>query len=478
MVFCSQQPRIAVIASYVPRRCGIATFTHDLATAIADGVYHRPLGSDHSISIVAVNDRDGGYDYGPEVTIQIRQQRRQDYHDAAEILNASTVDVVSLQHEYGLFGGERDRGEYVLELLDDLTKPLVSTLHTVLSNPLPKQQEALERVCARSSAVVVMADRARSILHERYAVPLDRITLIHHGVPDVPFGDTEPHKERLGLSGRPTILTFGLLNPLKSIETTLRALAKVVPEHPDVAYIVLGVTHPAVRRESGEAYRASLHDLAVELGIKDNVHFHNRYVSMGDLCEYLRAADVYVTPYNTREQITSGTLAYALAAGNAIISTPYPHARELLANGRGVLFEFGDVDALAERLRELLTDENRRKQISRAAYAFGRQMVWPRVGKRYVDTFRTAQRAFASETASLIAEPEVLKCASQELERTIGLSGATDRPDVPIRQRASAFRRHRVGASESEADTYAAEEGRSTPQVAQTLPGQPSSDNV
>lgn len=392
-----QQPRIAFIGSYVPRRCGIATFTHDLASGIAQHVYHRRLGSDDSVSIVAVNDRDGAYEYGPEVKIQIEQHRREDYRNAAEILNTGKADVVSLQHEYGLFGGEKDRGEYILELLDHLEKPLVSTLHTVLSNPLPKQRDVLKQICERSSTVVVMANRAKLILRERYDVPPEQIRMIHHGVPDVPYGDTEPFKRRFGLSGRPTILTFGLLCPFKCIETMLEALAKVVPDHPNVAYVVLGITHPAVGRESGESYRLSLERLAVELGIQTNVLFHDRYVSLADLREYLQAADIYVTPYSIKEQITSGTLAYALASGKPIISTPYWYAQELLANGRGMLFEFGDVDALADHLRELLTDEARRQAMGLAAHQYGREMIWSRVAEQYVGTFKLAQRTFHNQ---------------------------------------------------------------------------------
>ncbi|MCH9003396.1 MAG: glycosyltransferase family 4 protein [Planctomycetes bacterium] len=401
-----KQNSILLIGSYVPRQCGIATFTHDLATSVAEHVHGVPLKSAPSVGIVAMNDLDDTYAYGPEVLVQIGQHRREDYRTAAEILNTSRVDVVSLQHEYGLFGGEC--GEYLLDLLQRLRKPVVSTLHTVLTEPSPKQKDVLQKICARSSVVVVMANRARMILNEIYGVPMERIRLIHHGVPDVPFGETEPFKERFGLEGRPVILTFGLLSPSKGIETMLDALADIIPDFPNVAYIVLGVTHPGVKRESGELYRLSLERRAVELGIQENVLFHNRYVSNDDLREYLQAADVYVTPYRAREQITSGTLAYALASGRAIISTPYWHAQELLAGGRGRLADFGQAKEFSMHLTELLGDDKKRTDVRRAAYDFGRAMVWPSVAAQYAESFAHAQATFAESGRDLVAERKVL----------------------------------------------------------------------
>ena len=397
---------ILLIGSYVPRQCGIGTFTHDLATSIAEHVHGVPLVSSDSVSIAAMNDLDSEYSYGPEVKVQIGQHRREDYRSAAEIINTSRIDVVCLQHEYGLFGG--DSGEYLLDLLGRLRKPLVSTLHTVLTEPTSKQKEILQRICQRSSVVVVMANRARLILNEVYGVPMERIRMIHHGVPDVPFADTEPFKERFGLEGRPVILTFGLLSPSKGIETMLDALAEIIPDFPNVAYIVLGVTHPGVKRESGELYRLSLERRAVELGIQENVLFHNRFVSNDDLREYLLAADVYVTPYRAREQITSGTLAYALASGRAIISTPYWHAQELLAGGRGRLADFGKVDEFSMHLRGLLGDDKKRTEVRQAAYDFGRAMVWSSVAAQYAESFAHAQTTFATSGRDLVADRKVL----------------------------------------------------------------------
>ncbi len=399
-------PVIAILGSYVPRRCGIATFTHDVATSINLHACGEPRPRRRGVQVVAMNDRDGHYKYGDEVIVEINQHRREDYRNAADVLNTSRVEAVSLQHEYGIFGG--DCGDYLFELLDRLRKPFVPTLHSVVSEPTVKQRQVLERICAMSTAVVVMASRARMLLNEVYGVPLERVKLIPHGVPDVPYGDTVPFKERFGLAGRQMILTFGLLGPGKGIEMTLDALGAIAGDFPDVAYVVLGVTHPAVVRESGELYRISLERRAVELGIQKNVLFHNRYVSNEDLREYLQAADIYVTPYRNKEQITSGTLAYALAAGNAIISTPYWHAQELLANGRGRLVDFGDVDGLTAALRKLLQNDAEREEVRRAAYAFGRAMIWPRVAEQYMSVMAHARRTFADTARRLLTEQKAM----------------------------------------------------------------------
>lgn len=389
----SLEGSLAVIGTYVPRQCGIATFTHDLVSALTHHVYDRPELDPDVVSVVALNDRDGEYQYGLEVEFQIGQHRKEEYRSAADFLNNSGIAAVCLQHEYGIFGG--DCGEYVFELLDRLRKPLVTTLHSIVSEPSAKQQEVLQRIGDQSSAVVVMAERGCALLDKRYGLPAGKIRLIHHGVPDLPFGDTEPFKERFGLSGRPIILTFGLLGPGKSIETVLDALARVVPDNPNVAYVVLGVTHPAIKRESGESYRLSLERRVVELGIQENVIFRNRFVSFRDLCAYLQAADIYVTPYREREQITSGTLALAVASGKAVVSTPYWYAEELLGDGRGRLVGFDDVDGFADALNELVSNEGQRDTLRRAAYDFGRDMIWARVAAQYSDALAHAQSAAA-----------------------------------------------------------------------------------
>jgi glycosyltransferase involved in cell wall biosynthesis len=368
-----------------------------LAKALAERINGQPLSQNEKITVVAMTDRVQGYPYGPEVGIQISENRKDDYRLAAEYINNSRIDVVGVQHEYGLFGGPA--GDYLFQFLDRLLKPVVCTLHTILKEPTKKQRDVLRRLCDRSSAVMVMANKGKQILDEVYGVSGEHVHLIHHGVPDVPFGDTEPFKSRFAFSGRPMILTFGLLSPNKGIETMLAALAKVVPEHPDLAYVVLGVTHPGSRRESGESYRLSLESQAIELGIQKNVIFHNRYVSLTDLCEYLQAADIYVTPYRFEQQITSGTLAYALACGKPIVSTPYWHACELLAEGRGLLFDFGDVNQLAHHLLGLLADSDQRQAIRKAAYAFGRRMIWPRVAEDYLTMVEHARERFAAQVS-------------------------------------------------------------------------------
>lgn len=416
--------RVTLVGSYVPRRCGIATFANNLALAIAGVDSEKALRKQGDVSVLAINDRGESYDYGNEVILQVEQHRRDAYRDAAEFLNTSRTQIVCLQHEYGLFGGEA--GEYLCDLIARLRKPLVTTLHTVLTEPTPQQRDVLGRICERSNRVVVMANRARQILHDVNDVPLDRIELVHHGVPDLPLGDTEPFKQRFELGGRTVILTFGLLSPGKGIETMLDALAKVVPDHPDVAYIVLGVTHPGVRRESGEQYRMALETAAVRLGIQKNVLFHNRYVTNDDLGEYLQAADIYVTPYRAKEQITSGTLAYALAAGKPIVSTPYWHAEELLADGRGRLFDFGDSDDLARNLRELISCSKTRQEISRAAYEYGRQMTWPQVGRHYVEVFEQAKQSHTERALVEVLEETPLTRLSLPEPRMDHLFKMTD----------------------------------------------------
>ncbi|UCG16463.1 MAG: glycosyltransferase, partial [Phycisphaerales bacterium] len=283
--------------------------------------------------------------------------------------------------------------------------PVVSTLHTVLAEPNDNQRDVLRRVCDCSATLVVMAERARAILNDCYEVPQERIRFIHHGVPDLPFGNTETLKERFGTTGKPAILTFGLLSPSKGIEIMLDALAQIVPDHPDVVFTVLGATHPHVKRDSGESYRLSLESRVLERGIQKNVIFHNRYVAEEDLCEYLAAADIYVTPYHNKEQIVSGTLAYAVAGGTAVVSSPYWYAQEMLGDGRGRLVEFGDVDGFADALRALLDNADERERMQAAAYELGRSMIWPRVALQYHETL-TEARADAAERARVRAREE------------------------------------------------------------------------
>ena len=377
---------VSFVASYVPRQCGIATYTNDLATNLASHVHKVPLADDGHLGIVALNDRDGEYQYGERVQFEIRQHHRGDYRNAADFLNTNKTDVINLQHEYGLFGGAD--GRYVIELLERLKKPVVTTLHTVLSEPSEGQRQVMGRIGELSATVVVLAERAKWLLEDRYGVDAEKIRMIHHGTPDIEFHDPNQFKERFMVKDRPVLLTFGLLGPGKGIETMLDALAIVARRHPNVAYMVLGATHPAVRRESGESYRLGLERRAVDLGIANNVFFHNHYVTLPVLVDFLKAADLYVTPYRSKEQIVSGTLAFAVACGKAVVSTPYWYAQELLGDGRGRLVDFDDPESMASGINELLDDDALRLDLQKKAYKFGRQMIWPAVAREYNDTYQ------------------------------------------------------------------------------------------
>jgi len=385
-----EPPSIAFIGTYVPRLCGIATFTHDLARSVAAAL-GTGLGSDPRLRIVALHNPADTFGYGAEVDFVIRQPLRRDYLEAAEYLNLLPFDVVNLQHEYGIFGG--DDGRYVLDLLEALRKPVVTTFHTVLTQPSDGQREVLKAVAGRSQAVVVIARKAVDLLKEVYGVPGEKIVQIYHGVPDVPYIDPAFYKDQFGLEGKKVLLTFGLLGPGKGIEHALEAVARVVPEYPQLVYVVLGATHPEVKRRQGEAYRLSLQQKAERLGIRDHVFFYDRFVSDEQLVEFLQMADFYITPYLAKEQMSSGTLSFALGCGKAILSTPYWYAEELLDEGRGLLVPFGDAEAMAQGLKGLLADEVACHQMRKRAYQFGRNMVWPRMGERYLEVFRRAAKS-------------------------------------------------------------------------------------
>jgi glycosyltransferase involved in cell wall biosynthesis len=370
---------IALIGSYVPRRCGIATFTADLASGLSAAT------SGLHVEVVAMNDDPAGYDYPSEVEFEIGQNELADYRVAADHLNAGRIDVVSVQHEYGIFGGSD--GAHIIKLIGQLRMPVVTTLHTVLSRPTPGQKKVVNELATLSDRLIVMSDKAREFLSDVYQVDERRVLVVPHGIPDVSFVDPNYYKDQFAVEGKKTILTFGLLAPNKGIENVIRALHEIVARHPDVVYIVLGATHPHVKRASGEAYRMSLQQLARDLGVDDRVVFHDRYVDRQTLCEFLGAADLYVTPYLNEEQIVSGTLAYAMGAGKAIVSTPYFYATEMLSEGRGVVVPFADSAALARALIELLDDETTRHAIRKRAYTFSRSAVWNEVGRRYLDIF-------------------------------------------------------------------------------------------
>ncbi|HVY86742.1 MAG TPA: glycosyltransferase family 4 protein [Caulobacterales bacterium] len=379
----SRLRHIALLGNFPPRRCGIATFTSDLRAAI--------LSADPNLAcdIVAMTDPQGDYCYEDAVKLSVRQDHRDDYAAAAGALNGDGVELVCVQHEYGIFGGAA--GEYLLDLVRGLNCPVVTTLHTALETPNADQARVLNELLRRSGRVVVMSEKGREILMRVHGTSARKIEVIPHGAPDFPMVDTEPFKERFGFQGRDVLLTFGLLSPNKGLENVIRAMPEIVRARPNALYVVLGATHPAMVAREGEAYRERLLAMAEDLGVADNVRFVNTYVETDELLAYLAAADVYVTPYLHEAQITSGTLTYAVALGKAIVSTPYWHAQDLFADGAGVLTPFGDSAAMGRAIAKLLVDPAARESLRRRAYAKGREMVWARVGQRYLRCFEAAR---------------------------------------------------------------------------------------
>jgi glycosyltransferase involved in cell wall biosynthesis len=376
--------RIAVVGNSLPRRCGIATFTTDLHQAISAS---RPT---LETCIVAMTDHGQTYDYPNAVTFEVQDDNIEEYIRAADFLNAGRFDTVCLQHEFGIFGGEA--GGHVLELLSRLTMPVVTTFHTVLANPTAAQRAVMERIVDASSKVIVMANKGRELLRSVYQVPDDKIEVIAHGIPDVPFVTPDAAKARLGFDGKSVIMTFGLLSPNKGIEVMIDAMPSILKRRADAVYVVLGATHPNLVREQGEAYRNRLMRRVRELGVEDHVVFLDRFVDLPTLLEFISMCDVYVTPYLNEAQMTSGTLAYSFGLGKPVVSTPYWHARELLANGRGVLVPFGDAAAIASKIAELLTDDVRRQAMCRRAYAVSRTMTWERTAEHYMSVFESASQ--------------------------------------------------------------------------------------
>jgi glycosyltransferase involved in cell wall biosynthesis len=377
--------RLAFIGNSLPRRCGIATFTNDLQQAVA---LSRP--SAESV-IVAMNDVGRSYEYPPVVRVQISDEKLKDYTRAAEVLNAGQFDAVSLQHEFGIFGG--DAGSHILTLLSRLKVPVVTTLHTVLPGPTPMQRRVLSDVVGLSSKVVVMAEKAKDLLGSVYDVRAGKIDVIPHGIPDVPFAAPDEAKTKLGFAGRPVVLTFGLLSQNKGIEVMIDAMPAVLRDAPEAVYVVLGATHPNLVRHQGESYRESLVARARARGVENHVLFLDRFVDLPTLLDYISMCDVYVTPYLNEAQMTSGTLAYSFGLGKAVVSTPYWHARELLAGGRGVLVPFNDVATTGAEVAGLLTDHSRRESMRERAYASSRSMTWARTAERYVSTLESVRGA-------------------------------------------------------------------------------------
>ena len=371
--------RIAVIGNYLPRHCGIATFTTDLCDAI-----HAEYGATELLAL-PVNDTEEGYSYPARVRFELSEDNLASYRQAADFLNFSNIDLVCLQHEYGIFGGRA--GAHILELLRRLNMPFVTTLHTVLRDPDPDQRAVMDEIATLSDRLIVMSQQSADILHETFHVPNTKIDLIPHGIPDLPFTDPTFYKDGFGTEGKDVLLTFGLLSPNKGIENVIKALPSILSKHSNVVYMVSGATHPHILRREGDKYREYLQKLAKDLGVETKVIFRNRFVSPQEMVEVIGAADIYITPYKHKAQVVSGTLAYALSAGKAIISTPYLHAIELLDDERGALVPFDDPEAIAAKTVELLDNGTARHAMRKRAYLYARDMVWNRVAQKYMKSF-------------------------------------------------------------------------------------------
>jgi len=379
----STPSRIAVIGNYLPRQCGIATFTTDLCDAFAAAY------GESGLLVVPVNDPDSHYSYPSRVRFELTEGDLSSYQDAADFLNFSNVDLVCLQHEFGIFGGVA--GSHILRLLRGLKMPVVTTLHTVLREPDVNQRAVMNEIAALSDRLIVMSEQSGRFLRDVFDVPTEKIDLIFHGVPDLPFGDPNFHKDSSGTEGKSVLLTFGLLSPNKGVETVIEALPQILATHDDVVYIIAGATHPHIKRREGDRYRLELQALTRKLGVERNVIFHNRFVSPEEMAQFVGSADIYITPYRYEAQAVSGTLAYAMGAGKAIISTPYWHASELLQDGRGVLVPFENSGAIADAAIELLDNEALRHAMRKRAYLYARDMIWSKVAQSYMQSFIRAR---------------------------------------------------------------------------------------
>ncbi|MFO7898635.1 MAG: glycosyltransferase family 4 protein [Planctomycetota bacterium] len=409
---------IGIIGTYPPRQCGIGTFTCDLCQAM------KRVFQPGRVLVVALDDVPDGYAYSDEVTFQVRETQLQDYHLAANFLNINQIDAAVVQHEFGIFGGPS--GAHILGLVRDLTMPVITNLHTVLKEPSDEQRAIMSELTGLSARVFIMSHKAREMLASVYGVPDDKICFVPHGIHGVPFIDPNFYKDRFGVEGREVILTFGLLSPNKGIEYMIRAMPEVVEEHPEAAYLVLGATHPHVLRTAGEEYRQRLQQMVRELDMEEHVFFHNRFVSIDELNQYIGAADIYVTPYLGREQITSGTLAYAVGAGKAVVSTPYWYAEEVLADGRGRLVPFRDSGALAAEVRDLLDRGQLRHSMRIRAYRFARDMVWENVAARYVDIARQATEERSRRPCPILSQTETSQTLPEpDLRQLVALTDDT-----------------------------------------------------
>jgi len=397
--------RIAVVGNYLPRQCGIATFTTDLCEAIAN-----EYGSAR-IFALPINDIETGYEYPERVRLALTQDDLSSYEQAADFLNFANFDLVCLQHEYGIFGGSA--GSHILSLLRRLRMPVITTLHTVLREPDLEQRRVMEEIAGLSDRLIVMSELSSQFLQEIFKVPCSKISMVPHGVPDLPFLDPNFYKDRFGVEGKAVLLTFGLLSPNKGIENVIQALPHILSRHKNVVYMIAGATHPHILRREGDRYRESLQELAKEVSVESNVIFHNRFVTSEEMVAFIGAADIYVTPYRYEEQVVSGTLAYALGAGKAIISTPYWHAIELLDDRRGALVPFQDPDAIARKTVELLDTPAIRHAMRKRAYVYAREMVWKKVAQGYMASFEQARSDRMREPRVMFADGNPAKCLDE-----------------------------------------------------------------
>lgn len=388
--------RIALIGNFLPRLCGLATFTTHVHGALTAS---RPA---PQVDVYAMVDPGRRYDFPAAVTMAVDQEEREAYRVAAARIDASATDLIWVQHEYGIYGGPA--GGYLLDLLDATSAPVVATLHTVLETPDPDQRRVLERLASRASLLVVMADHARSLLERVYRVPADRIAVVQHGVPDRDFVPPSFARRRFGIPDRKTIMTFGLLSPGKGIEAMIQAMPAILARCPEAVYRVIGATHPHLVAHEGERYREMLKAMALDLGVDRNVFWEECFLDEADLLDRLATADVYVTPYRNAQQITSGTLSYASALGKPIVATPYVHATELLAGGRGLLVGFDQVEEMAQAVGTLLADDDLRGRMAARAYAHGRALTWRRMVERTLDRVDDRTSPSAAAIVERVAE--------------------------------------------------------------------------
>ncbi len=382
----NKQLRVLFIGTYVPKECGIATFTSDLLNSVSGE------NNDVHCEVIALSDPSENYTYPEEVVFQIQRDKLEDYYLAADYINQSDADIVCLQHEFGLFGG--NAGDYIFALLSGINKPVITTMHTVIREPELEYRVSTEQLIKYSEKLVVMSQAAVDMLKNVYKVPEDKIEIIFHGVPDYPFNDCSKYKKMLNLKGSPLVLTFGLLSQNKGIESVLEALPEVVSQYPDLVYLVLGATHPMVKKTQGEVYRQYLKNKVSELGLENNVVFHDKFVEKEELCNYILASDIYVSPYLSREQIVSGALTYAMGMGKAIVSTPYWYAQEMLSDNCGLLVDFGDTDGFKNSLLYLIENPEECNGMRKKAYDFGRKMTWKNVCKEYNTVFSKALKHY------------------------------------------------------------------------------------